>query len=108
MRIYLPATCVTITVSGTLSFHVIVGIGNVLGCIRPKLDACFPPPPKLATPALKYSFTELNNAFEGAGDGIGLDNGLDYSMGIDVSAWGADNGNWPGDQFVNNGPSMGM
>jgi hypothetical protein len=52
--------------------------------------------------------TELNNAFEGAGDGIGLDNGLDYSMGIDVSAWGADNENWPGDQFVNNGPSMGM
>ncbi|KAI6784883.1 putative transcriptional regulatory protein -like protein [Emericellopsis cladophorae] len=31
--------------------------------------------------------SELNNAFEGAMDGLGLDNGLDYAMGIDVNMW---------------------
>lgn len=46
--------------------------------------------------------SELNNAFEGAADEIGLDSGLDYSMGIDVSTWGPETENWPGDQFVAN------
>lgn len=31
--------------------------------------------------------SELNNAFEGAMDGLGLDNGLDYAMGIDNNMW---------------------
>lgn len=48
--------------------------------------------------------SELNNAFEGATDEIGLD----YSMGIDVSAWGPEGENWPGDQFVSNGPNLGV
>lgn len=52
--------------------------------------------------------SELNNAFEGAADGIGIDNGLDYSMGIDVSTWGPEAENWPGDQFVNNGSNLGV
>lgn len=52
--------------------------------------------------------SELNNAFEGATDGIGLDHGLDYSMGIDVTNWGPDPENWPSDNFVNTGSNIGV
>lgn len=51
--------------------------------------------------------SELNNAFEGATDGIGLDSGLDYAMGLDVGTWGANPENWSNDQFVNNGSNIG-
>jgi len=51
--------------------------------------------------------SELNNAFEGATDDIGLDNGLDYAMGLDVGTWGANPGNWSNDQYVNSASDMG-
>ena len=45
--------------------------------------------------------SELNNAFEGAMDGLGLDNGLDYGMGIDMNMWTPGNGEWSaGNEFM--------
>ena len=45
--------------------------------------------------------SELNNAFEGAMDGLGLDNGLDYAMGIDMNMWTPGNGEWSaGNEFM--------
>lgn len=45
--------------------------------------------------------SELNNAFEGAMDGLGLDNGLDYAMGIDMNMWTPGNGEWSvGGEFM--------
>ncbi|KAK7209080.1 hypothetical protein V2G26_016258 [Clonostachys chloroleuca] len=52
--------------------------------------------------------SELNNAFEGAMDGLGLDHGLDYSLGIDVSIWGANNGDWRTNEFMNGGSGVGV
>lgn len=45
--------------------------------------------------------SELNNAFEGAMDGLGLDNGLDYAMGIDVNMWAPGTGEWNGNDYMN-------
>ncbi|KEY68039.1 hypothetical protein S7711_06951 [Stachybotrys chartarum IBT 7711] len=33
----------------------------------------------------EYAQSELNNAYEGALEGLGLDNGLDYAMGLDLN-----------------------
>lgn len=41
-------------------------------------------PSASATPA---GASEINNAFEGAMDGSGLDNGMDFGMGFDVNLW---------------------
>jgi hypothetical protein len=52
--------------------------------------------------------SELNNAFEGAMDGLGLDNGLDYGMGIDMNMWTPGNGEWSaGNEFMS-GSSVGV
>ena len=51
-----------------------------------------------------YTTSELNNAYEGALDGLGLDNGLDHAMGIDLSPWPPTTSGefvWP--EFLNGG-----
>lgn len=46
--------------------------------------------------------TELNNAYEGALEGLGLANGLDHAMGImDLSTMWAPNAEWMGHDFAN-------
>ena len=53
--------------------------------------------------------SELNNAFEGATDGLGLENGVDYAMGIDMNMWTPNQGgDWStGNEFIAN-PGVGV
>lgn len=45
---------------------------------------------------------ELNNAYEGALEGLGLDNGLDYAMGVmDLSTMWAPSAEWMAPEFAN-------
>jgi hypothetical protein len=54
--------------------------------------------------------SELNNAYEGALDGMDMDNGLDYAMGIDMNMWmpGNSGPDWNGNEIVNNGAGVGV
>lgn len=53
-------------------------------------------------PRPDFAPTELNNAYEGALEGLGLDNGLDYAMGLDLNMW-LPSGDWIGPEFMNSG-----
>lgn len=53
-------------------------------------------------PRADFAPTELNNAYEGALEGLGLDNGLDYAMGLDLNMW-LPSGDWMGPEFMNSG-----
>lgn len=50
--------------------------------------------------------TEFNNAYEGALEGLGLDNGLEYAMGVDMNMWVPGNGDWMTPEFMNGGASL--
>ncbi|UNI18505.1 hypothetical protein JDV02_004772 [Purpureocillium takamizusanense] len=65
-------------------------------------------PPSMSETAARsaddFTTSELNNAYEGALDGLGLDNGLDHAMGIDLSPWPPTTSGefvWP--EFLNGG-----
>ncbi len=48
------------------------------------------------------SGSELNNAYEGALEGLGLDNGLDYALGVmDLSTMWAPSAEWMAPEFAN-------
>ncbi|KND93739.1 putative transcriptional regulatory protein PB1A11.04c [Tolypocladium ophioglossoides CBS 100239] len=66
------------------------------------------PEPRSKSTALEVSAraefapSELNNAYEGALDGLGLDNGLDHAMGMDLAPW-PPSGEWVWPEFLNGG-----
>ncbi|CAM1507897.1 Fc.00g047450.m01.CDS01 [Cosmosporella sp. VM-42] len=39
------------------------------------------------TPRPEFSTSEINNAYDGGLDGLGLDNGMDYSMAMEPNLW---------------------
>lgn len=47
--------------------------------------------------------SELNNAYEGALQGMDFDNGLDYAMGVDMNLWASGNNEWMTTEFINGG-----
>ncbi|PNY19707.1 transcriptional regulatory protein [Tolypocladium capitatum] len=49
--------------------------------------------------------SELNNAYEGALDGLGLDNGLDHAMGMDLAPW-PPSGEWVWPEILNGGAGV--
>ena len=52
------------------------------------------------------SAPEPNNAYEGALEGLGLDNGLEYAMGVDMNMWVPGNGDWMTPEFMNGGVGL--
>ncbi|KAM4066515.1 fungal zn(2)-Cys(6) binuclear cluster domain-containing protein [Hirsutella rhossiliensis] len=44
---------------------------------------------------------ELNNAYEGALDGLGLDGGLDLALGLDAASWPSSQEWWAWPEFLN-------
>lgn len=49
----------------------------------------------------QFALSEVNSAYEGAFDGLGLDNGLDHALGFEFDEW-TSSGNWIGTDFTNN------
>ena len=52
------------------------------------------------TPRADFVPSELNNAYEGAIDGMSMDNGLDYALGLDLNLW-VPTGDWMGSTDFN-------
>ncbi|KAF7559274.1 hypothetical protein G7046_g4871 [Stylonectria norvegica] len=50
----------------------------------------------------ELTVSELNNAYDGGLDGLGLDNGLDYGMGLEQNLW-IPNNDWLGVESLNGG-----
>jgi predicted component of type VI protein secretion system len=72
---------------------------------QPQPSAASQPPQ--ATPGpVGAQVTELNNAYEGALEGLGLDNGLEYAMGVDMNMWVPGNGDWMTPEFMNGGVGL--
>ncbi|KAH6611510.1 fungal transcriptional regulatory [Trichoderma cornu-damae] len=57
--------------------------------------------PDLSAPRSEYSQSDLNNAYEGALAGLGLDDGFDYAMGVDMNMWATNGGSWIAQGFGN-------
>ncbi|KAI9149512.1 Nitrogen assimilation transcription factor nit-4 [Paramyrothecium foliicola] len=56
-------------------------------------------------PRSEPGMSELNNAYEGAMDGLGLDNGLDFAMGLDLSM-AAPAPDWMNPEFLTGATGM--
>lgn len=50
----------------------------------------------------EFGVSELNNAYEGGLEGLGLDSSMDYSMGMDQNLW-IPNNDWLGVESLNGG-----
>ena len=55
--------------------------------------------PSNLQPKTHFTSSELNNAYEGATDGIGTDNGLDYALGLDLNLW-VPTSDWMDQDFI--------
>ncbi|UPK94767.1 hypothetical protein LCI18_005702 [Fusarium solani-melongenae] len=53
-------------------------------------------------PRQEFGISELNNAYDGGTDGLGVDNGLEYGMGMDQNIWMPSN-DWLGIDSLNGG-----
>ncbi|KAM0450875.1 hypothetical protein ACHAO4_006266 [Trichoderma viride] len=58
--------------------------------------------PELSAPRSEYAQSDLNNAYDGAFAGLGLDDGFDYAMGVDMNLWATNGGSWMSQGFGNN------
>lgn len=58
--------------------------------------------PELSAPRSDYAQSDLNNAYDGAFAGLGLDDGFDYAMGVDMNLWATNGGSWMSQGFGNN------
>lgn len=50
----------------------------------------------------EFGISELNNAYDGSADGLGVDSGLEYGIGLDQNLW-MPNNDWLGIDPLNNG-----
>ncbi|KAL7791449.1 fungal-specific transcription factor domain-containing protein [Trichoderma ceciliae] len=57
--------------------------------------------PDLSAPRSEYAQSDLNNAYEGTLEGLGLDDGFDYAMGVDMNMWATNGGSWIAPGFGN-------
>jgi hypothetical protein len=57
--------------------------------------------PDLSGPRSEYAQSDLNNAYDGAFAGLGLDDGFDYAMGVDMNMWATNGGTWISQGFGN-------
>lgn len=59
--------------------------------------------PDLSAPRSEYaqSQSDLNNAYDSNLAGLGLDDGFDYAMGVDMNMWATNGGNWIAQGFSN-------
>ncbi|RFU79886.1 fungal transcriptional regulatory [Trichoderma arundinaceum] len=57
--------------------------------------------PDLTAPRSDYAQSDLNNAYDGTLEGLGLDDGFDYAMGVDMNMWATNGGSWSAQGFGN-------
>ncbi|OPB37509.1 Zn2Cys6 transcriptional regulator [Trichoderma guizhouense] len=55
--------------------------------------------PNLSAPRSEYGQSELNNEYDGTFAGLGLDDGFDYNMGVDMNMWATNGGSWTAPGF---------
>ncbi|UKZ46053.1 hypothetical protein TrVGV298_000250 [Trichoderma virens] len=55
--------------------------------------------PNLSAPRSEYGQSDLNNEYDGTFAGLGLDDGFDYNMGMDMNMWATNGGSWTAPGF---------
>ncbi|KAF4975389.1 hypothetical protein FZEAL_7819 [Fusarium zealandicum] len=73
---------------------------------QPTTEIQLPVKPAISVPDImprqEFGISELNNAYEGGTDGLGVDSGLEYGIGLDQHLWMPSN-DWLGIESLNGG-----